>query len=402
MVDKEHQILLVAYYRSLGMKPEEITDLLKISLPTVSRRLQDARDKGYLKEMSVLNIPKEDLEVIYPYLSDYPRAKRFQEFFGKRFLQKVIIVPDISSLVGSPKKPVNNLELIGRVAAVHLSSVLKDGYIVGVSFGRTIQAMTKAARELFHAGEKRLREVQFIPLIGGLSVLPQLTASELYSLAFECSASELAASLALTFKGDITNQLSLPTPAFVPQEFLKGREDYEERIKVAHEFVSSIPEYTKIFGRRSAAMGRDQEALISKMSIMITSVGGPLSESEAGWLGKGGPIIDEEERKKLEEAGVVGDICGHFITMDQVADFPPDHIVSKVNRRVFGPSPLDFRNCAQRALKNNEPGVIMIANSAHKAAAVLSAIRGGCVSTLIIDKELADAMEELEPGLKNI
>ncbi len=403
IIEPENEILLVAYYRSLDMAPEAIGRLLGFSIPTISRRLKEARDKGYLREVHVFN-PGNRLEAIYPYLSDHQQADKFLRFFGRQTLQNVIIVPRTFPT------PQDNLRLVGRAAAVHFADVLRGGYVVGVSFGRTILEMVRAAQELYGAGEWPTKDIEFVPLLGGLSVLPKLQPAE----AFECAASSLASELARVFKGHTTGQLFLPTPAFVPTGFLTGdnSQDMNERIRVAQEFVSSIPEYQMIFGTKSV-LRREPAALIGKMDIMVTSVGGPLSQqsapqqddtqqSEAGWLSTGGPIINERERYELARAGVVGDICGHFISETQVTGFSPaTSVITEVNRRVFGASPLDFQECARRALRGEKkPGVIMIANSARKAAAVLSAIRNGCVSTLIIDKELADEIERLVPELK--
>ena len=81
MADLELQILMTAYYRSLDMKPEEIGSIIGISSPTVSRRLNEAKQRGFLKELLVCDIPEEKIETVYSQVSDYPRAKRFLSFF---------------------------------------------------------------------------------------------------------------------------------------------------------------------------------------------------------------------------------------------------------------------------------------------------------------------------------
>jgi hypothetical protein len=45
----------------------------------------------------------------------------------------------------------------------------------------------------------------------------------------------------------------------------------------------------------------------------------------------------------------VGDICGSFVTKDQVYQFPDDSAIARVNNRVLGPIPADFQECAKRA-----------------------------------------------------
>jgi DNA-binding transcriptional regulator LsrR (DeoR family) len=387
----EEQILVAAYYRSLNLSNEEIGRLLDLDVPTVRRRIQDAEKKRYLREVHVFS-PGGSLAKIHPLLSNHRQAQHFLDILGRETLQNIIILPRM------PVEFVDSRTLLGRAAAIHLNSVLRDDYRVGVSFGRTILGIAEAAQDLSETGELYKKSAEFYPLLGGLSVLsPQLTSTE----AFRCAASSLASELARVFKGDMAGQMYLPTPAFVPKGFLVDAltaKERNERIATAQAFVNSIPEYQRIFGLNRYP--RDKGALIAQMDIIITSVGGA-----SGWLSTSGPIIDDKEGVQLTVAGVVGDICGNYVTAQNVSDFPAEaHIITEVNRRVFGASPLDLQACARRAVEGRgekRPGVIMVANSLHKAAAVLSALRNRCVSTLIVDQELADELVRLYPRLES-
>jgi DNA-binding transcriptional regulator LsrR (DeoR family) len=406
-LDKETEVLLVAYYRSLGMSPKQIEALHNWSQATISRRLNQAKKAGYLQE-TVTFTPGKDIDKIEDFFPNSAQEDAIESHFGKEhLLRKVIIVPTPTAT--APKD--ERTKRVGRAAAIYLANVLKDHYVVGVSFGRTLRDVVMGFSEPYNVAVRPSREgVMFVPLVGGLSVLPERSGSQ--RDVFECAASSLAIQLARVFLGEsaATGQISLPTPAFVPTIFLADTppKDWDDRINVARQFVKSIPEYRQIFGI-GEARNRDPGALIGQMDIMLTSVGGLLDptassqpgtqSSEAGWMSTSGPVTTEEYAQLASE-GVVGDIAGHFITDSEVTEFGKDSIITKVNRRVFGASPRDFQVCAQRTYENDRPGVVMVASTANKAKAVVSAINKGCVSTLIIDQELADAMESLVPLLK--
>lgn len=268
-MDKHTQILMVTYYRSLGMTPSDIREVMGISEPTVARRISDAKDLRYLRELLVPSIPEEYYDTVYSHATNYPQAQRFLRIFGEGILKQVIIVPEKLSSQSQESK----LRLLGRAAIIHLASILRNGHIVGVSFGRTIREMARAGGELFDSSDRSVK-ADFVPLIGGLSVLPQSQSVVPPILHFfECSASVLAANLARTFKGYAADQLFLPAPAFVPRAFLKGTdEQIEDRIRIAQEFIESIPEYREVFGRIGISEERDKDSLISKMDIMLISL----------------------------------------------------------------------------------------------------------------------------------
>ncbi len=400
----EDEVLSAAYYRTLGLKQEEIAQLLGKSIATITRRLRDAQEAGLLQEKIVLNATPEDLKHIYARVSNRRLGRQIEEHFGKRTLQQVIVVPTPSTGM----TPAAIRGLLGKSAAVHLASVLAqypEQQLVGVSFGRTVRAIADASESVADPGRAALN-VDFIPLTGGLSALPGPSTGETLSEtaedeqylkdAFTYSASENALTFAKAFRASASGQLHLPTPAFCPRRYLEGG----GTLKHALHFVESIPEYQFILGTTVNGK-RDPSALIARLTCAITSVGGPPNssgEEQGWWLGTRGPLLGNE-LEAITAEGVIGDICGYFITEDQVSGFSHDSTVYQVNQRLFGPTPDDFRHCARNALLNGHPGVIMVAHHSSKARAVLSAIRNECVSTLIVDDALAHSIIELEPGL---
>ena len=136
---------------------------------------------------------------------------------------------------------------------------------------------------------------------------------------------------------------------------------------------------------------------------MITGIGGLENGHIMGWLNMvkdpvgtpnvdpiyAGPIYTDKERSQLETEGVVGHLCGTFITEDRVDGFPKDSLVETVNQRVLGTRPSDLQRCVVRARQETSGGVILVAEGAGKARAVVSAISNRCITELICESELA-------------
>ncbi len=404
----ELEIVEAAYYRSLGMTQEEIAGALRKSVATVTRRLAEAHARGYLREVTALNVPDQLLAAVVERVSDKTRAKAFEEYFGRRILRKAIIVPVLGAQAGrdaagghaaAAERRAKARAYVGRAAAGHLASVIAGGHVVGVSYGRTLRTVSEAALALVGTGKNRVK-VDFFPLVGGLLALidPRASRPEDRRDAFRYSAAEIALQLAHAFRGESSGQLQLPTPAFCPRQYLEDG----GTLAGAMAFVRSIPEYRAIFGVGDHRH-RDPDSRISQMNVAITSVGGPPArvgdQRETGWYSKEDVVFDSKEIDALIEAGAVGDFCGHFITEGQMEGSGSASVLDELNQRLIGPHPMDFQRCAEKAHLENTPGVILVAHSADKAAATLSALKNGCVSTLIVDDALARKMEELEPSL---
>jgi len=408
MASNQHtdEILIAAYYRARGLKQEEIARILDKSMATVTRRLREAQETGLLQEKVVLNATSDELRSIYTHVSNRELGQALEQHFGRRTLQQVIVVPTCDPALTSGRELTSDeiRDFVGKSAALHISCLVdatEGKQLVGVSFGRTVRLTAEAARRSTDS-VRTDTNLQFIPLTGGLSALSGQLESSLSEAidylqdAFRLSASENALAFAQAFGAKLSGQLHLPTPAFCPRGFLEQGGTLDQ----AWQFVTSIREYQLIFGSTTEGE-RDPSALVAQLSAAVTSVGGPPGGSgkEPGWLGMEGPLLEVELDALIDE-GAVGDVCGHFITQDKVSDFPPDSVMHQVNKRIFGPRPDDFRRCARRALTDGTPGVIMIAHSSDKAPAVLSAIRNECVSVLVVDEALAQAVVALEPGLE--
>lgn len=156
--EKDRQSINVArlYYES-EYSQQQISNLLNISRPTISKLLNYAKEKGYV------TIQINDPVDIFNNLA--------VELKNKYSLEDVIIA----------HCPLNNdydiKKHIGRMAAKYLYDNIKDNDIIGISWGTT---MYSVAKQLVN---KNLNNVQVVQLKGGLSYTNSNTyASEILQL----------------------------------------------------------------------------------------------------------------------------------------------------------------------------------------------------------------------------
>lgn len=119
----------------------EIADRLKISRPTVSKLLKEAKERG------IVHVIIEN-----PLTDEYRRLERILE--KKLNLQKVVIVDDRTDKEFSCRE-------VAKAAARYLDTILRKGDIIGLSVGRIIDYIPEyAERDL-------MMQADIVPLFGG-------------------------------------------------------------------------------------------------------------------------------------------------------------------------------------------------------------------------------------------
>lgn len=151
-MDKDKERLSIAaarlYYES-DYSQQDICNSLGVSRPTVSRLLQYAKEQGYVK-IEIVD-PLEDMNVI---------SKELKDRFG---LDEVLVAY-------SPLKEYGEIiKHITRVAADYLYEIVKDGDIIGVSWGKTIHMLAS------QMVSKNVQGVEVVQLKGGVSHSQTLT-----------------------------------------------------------------------------------------------------------------------------------------------------------------------------------------------------------------------------------
>lgn len=145
-VDNEKQQLSVEvarlYYQS-DYSQQQIATQLGISRPTISRLLQYAKEKGYVK-ISIID-PFADLENL---------ARRLKERYR---------LNDVRVVFSAKDDYVSIREYISKEAAEYLQEIIKNGDILGVSWGTT---MYEIAKRLI---PKSVKGVEVVQLKGGIS-----------------------------------------------------------------------------------------------------------------------------------------------------------------------------------------------------------------------------------------
>lgn len=145
----------VAYMYYIDNLPQtEISSILGISRPTVSRLLQTARDKGIVK-----------IEIDSPNIRCFAAEKLLKEKYP---IEEAIVVPIHSS------KEENILSELGKAGMQFLKRNIKAGMTVAVAMGKTLSEVAN------HLEEVEKKACNIVPLTGGLGqVSPELHSNDI-------------------------------------------------------------------------------------------------------------------------------------------------------------------------------------------------------------------------------
>jgi DNA-binding transcriptional regulator LsrR (DeoR family) len=128
-----------ALYYLRGQTQQQIADRLRVSRPTVSRMLKEARNRGIV-QITVAHVDGLALDV----------EGKLEEAFGLR--EAVVTDVDTGNLLPS----------LGAAAADYLDRVLASGSVVGLTWGTTLREMVKAV------APRRTEGVTVVQTLGGV------------------------------------------------------------------------------------------------------------------------------------------------------------------------------------------------------------------------------------------
>ncbi len=293
------------YYED-DMNQDEISENLQISKSTVSRILAAARKEGIVK--IIVDNPLKD---------DYIQLEREME---NKFGLKEVIIVDSGSDVKETKRN------LGRAAAEYIQRIIKDGQIIGVTWGTTLREIPQFVEN------DRKRKVTFIPMLGGIGEVEA-----------DIHPNQIALELAKRFNAD---SKLLHAPYQVDSMHRK-----ESLIT-----DKNICEFFKLF---------------DSIDVALMGIGSPLLNTstlvESGYY-------TMEDIKMLVQQGAVADISSLFIDKDGNGD------KFEFNKRVIG---IDLERIKKIPL------TIGIAGAVEKKDAILAAIRGKYIKVLIVDEGAA-------------
>jgi len=246
MADRDTMIKVCKLYYLEDKTQSEIARLLGISRPQVSRLLTKAKNEGVVR-IEIDSGKVENLEEI---------SVEMKEKFG---LKNVIVADEVSDG--------GTITSIAMSAAKFLPDYVKNGQLVGISWGRTLYETVE--RVVFN-GE--LPNTTFIPLIGGVG-----------QLRHEYQMNSIVEKIANSFH---SNRYYLFAPAFI------------ENAKTLNMMLedSSI---------------RFMSEMWKRLDLAIVGIGEPISLSNAFKN-----IYDKEFLANLMKHAAVGDIAARFFNAD--------------------------------------------------------------------------------------
>jgi DNA-binding transcriptional regulator LsrR (DeoR family) len=217
---------------------------------------------------------------------------------------------------------------LGVAAAAYLTQAMPDEALVGIGWGRTLHQVVSALEK------ERQAYIHTVPLIGGIGQL---------SPSFQVN--DLARRLAEAFGG---TWRALYAPAFTDD-----LEAWQTLVRLAE-----VQQVARLWPQLHLAIVGIGHFEVQHLAAMFFA-----------------DSLSQQALARFEAAGAVGDICGRFFDAH--------------GRPIDGGSGVLGISLEQlRPLQN----VVGIAGGAEKTAAVLGAIRGGYLGTLITDTLTAQAV----------
>lgn len=314
MTKPDKQILLVEVarlYYEHQMNQQAIAKKLGISRPGVSRLLLQAREQGIVK--IEIHDPRE------------LGTRLEQELKAKYGLKQAIVVPN-----GENDDRVVKSRL-GQAAVIYLDTIIREGSILGISWGTTMQAVTRKLRK------RALKNVTVVQLNGGIS-----------RAEYDTHASEIAQKLSENYSAV---PFVLPLPAVV------DRPDLKQAIVSDKNIARTL-------------------ALAQKAEIAMFTVG---SFSHQSVLVKA-DYFEPEEVDQLIAQGAVGDICSRII---------------KANGRICSPELDARTIGIELTELCRKPYSIAVAGGKEKLPAVRAGLKGQWFNVLITDEWVAGELLEV-------
>jgi DNA-binding transcriptional regulator LsrR (DeoR family) len=298
-------IILNLYYKE-GLTQTEIAQRLGLSVPKVNRLLQQAREQGYV-----------NITIRTPFQQLFDLEDRLKAVFG---LKDVIVIPAVA------ESGISSLNALGAVAADYLLAHLRDGDILAITPGTTVQAVALALEPA------RPYQVEVVPSLG--AVQGQIESDMNY----------LATNMAEKLGG---KAYQLHAPAFVESkencELLSSMEPVKEILDIAR-----------------------------RANVALMGVG--TVDAEASRFVQYTALSTGDMKRIAEDCGGVGEIAAHVYTIDgqpcgqEYAD------------RVIGLTLAEIHNIPFR---------IGVAATEAKAQPIYGALRGGYLHALITDEAAA-------------
>jgi DNA-binding transcriptional regulator LsrR (DeoR family) len=311
-IDLEQTLIDVAIlYYEQQLTQEEISQRIGTSRSTISRMLDEARERGIVH-----------IKINYPWRRNHDLEDQLVGQFG---------LHEARVLVASQRPEEEIRRGMGVLAAQLIDSHVKDGQVLGLSYGRSLLSTIEALHP------SREVALTVVPVIGALgSDNPLIDGTDLVR--------RFAGAYGAEYR-------YLPVPLLVEDP-------------ITRDSLLKLPKVQEIL------------ALARHAEIVLMGIGALAPEVSSGiWKG----YLDEARLAKLRQIGAVGHMCGQFFDADgKTLDL-------EVNGRTIGIG-ID----ALSSIHN----VIAVASGLRKAGAILGALRGKHLNILVTDDDTAKAILE--------
>ena len=305
-------VRIAKMYYELGMTQIEIAKQENLSRPTVSRILDAALKEGIVT--FVIKYPAESVSDL---------AEELKEMFGiPNVFVSPVYVNDLSMILND----------IGKAISNHLATIVRDGDVIGISWGETLAHIAANLQEMPR------RDVKVVQMNGAVS-----------AASLSSGAMTILEQFSKAFSGQ---SYMLSVPAIVDSEHIAN----------AIKTDSSI---------------RDVMNLGKQANIAVFGIGRASYESVLFRAG----YFDEANYDELLGSGAVGDICSRYYNIDgRLVD-------RKLNRRTIG---IELEEMSSKAHS------IAVACGEQKAEAIIGALNGKFFNTLFTDEITAKKIIAIE------
>jgi DNA-binding transcriptional regulator LsrR (DeoR family) len=291
---------------------DDVAAVLGTTRSNVSRMLKQARDLGIV-----------EIRIVDPARRDHELERALSDRFPLVDARVLEVAPDTDVLPG-----------VGRLAMRWLEETLRDGQVVALSWGQTLEAMVRAVDGLSR------RDVEVVQLVGGLSSLDSSATGQ-----------------------ELVRELS-------------------ERMGARHRYLHA----PALFGSAEALAMLLRERTIAaaldaakRADIAVVGIGTPgVGSSEALLTAL---ALTPEERAAFDAARPVGDVCGRYY------DLAGGAVGGAVGERVLAVTLDDLRAI---------PTVAGVAAGREKARGILGALHGRIIDVLVCDQAAASAVLSLD------
>ena len=296
------------YYEE-GRTQAEIGRRVGTSRSTVSRLLQEARSRGVVQISIDYSLARDSL---------------LERELGERFSLKEVRV--LRSFGRSEDEVIGGM---GQLAASYLDEVIRDGMIVGVSYGRSVASVVQRVKP------KNLADLVVLQVIGALGSGNPLQ-----------DGPDLARQLANTCGGAYRY---LHAPLMVESARTRGLLSHEPLVK-------------------------DLLQTARQADVILMGVS-PLTPDTAGLIFT--DYLNKVDLERLSASGAVGHMCAQFFNEDgNLTDTP-------FNERAITIGLETLRDVRE---------VVTVAGGLGKAQAILGALRGEYMDVLVTDDAAAQAV----------